>query len=90
MPVKLCLPQRRIYMSKPGGIASPTGSPFAVVVMFFGNGFVMESSYSRMPGYAISWALRPPSLRSRWSAWELDRSSACLLRGDLWIGIPHE
>ena len=37
-------------MSKPGGIASPTGSPFAVVVMFFGNGFVMASSYSRMPG----------------------------------------
>jgi MFS family permease len=37
-------------MSKPSGIASPTGSPFAVVVMFFGNGFVMASSYSRMPG----------------------------------------
>jgi MFS family permease len=37
-------------MSKPSVIASPTGSPFAVVVMFFGNGFVMASSYSRMPG----------------------------------------
>src|SRR5215831_1471346 len=37
-------------MSKPSGIASPTGSPFAVVVMFFGYGFVMASSYSRMPG----------------------------------------
>jgi MFS family permease len=37
-------------MSKPSGIAFPTGSPFAVVVMFFGNGFVMASSYSRMPG----------------------------------------
>jgi MFS family permease len=37
-------------MSKPSGIGSPTGSPFAVVVMFFGNGFVMASSYSRMPG----------------------------------------
>jgi MFS family permease len=37
-------------MSKPSDIVSPTGSPFAVVVMFFGNGFVMASSYSRMPG----------------------------------------
>ena len=37
-------------MSKLSGIASPTGSPFAVAVMFFGNGFVMASSYSRMPG----------------------------------------
>jgi MFS family permease len=37
-------------MSKPSGLVSPTGSPFAVVVMFFGNGFVMASSYSRMPG----------------------------------------
>ena len=37
-------------MSKPSDIASPIGSPFAVVVMFFGNGFVMASSYSRMPG----------------------------------------
>ena len=26
-------------MSKPSGIGSQTGSPFAVVVMFFGNGF---------------------------------------------------
>jgi MFS family permease len=28
----------------------PTGSPFAVAVMFFGNGLVMASSFSRMPG----------------------------------------
>jgi hypothetical protein len=37
-------------MSKLSSIASPTGSPFAVAVMFFGNGLVMASSYSRMPG----------------------------------------
>jgi MFS family permease len=37
-------------MSKPSSVASPTGSPFAVAVMFFGYGFVMASSYSRMPG----------------------------------------
>ena len=32
------------------GIVSPMGSPFAVAVMFFGNGLVMGSSFSRMPG----------------------------------------
>jgi MFS family permease len=37
-------------MSKPSRIASPTGSPFAIGVVFFGYGFVMASSYSRMPG----------------------------------------
>jgi MFS family permease len=31
-------------------IALPTGSPWAVAVMFFGNGLVMGSSFSRMPG----------------------------------------
>ena len=34
-------------MSQPSGSVSPTGSPFAVAVMFFGYGFVMASSYSR-------------------------------------------
>ncbi len=29
---------------------STAGSPFAVAVMFFGNGLVMASSFSRMPG----------------------------------------
>jgi len=36
-------------MSRQPSIAS-TGSPFAVAVMFFGNGLVMASSFSRMPG----------------------------------------
>ena len=37
-------------MRKPSNVASWKGSPFAVAVMFLGNGFVMASSYSRMPG----------------------------------------
>ena len=37
-------------MGKPSNVASWKGSPFAVAVMFLGNGFVMASSYSRMPG----------------------------------------
>src|SRR5271165_3777591 len=37
-------------MSRQAKIVSPTGSPFAVAVMFFGNGLVMASSFSRMPG----------------------------------------
>jgi len=37
-------------MSRQISISSPTGSPFAVAVMFFGNGLVMASSFSRMPG----------------------------------------
>ena len=37
-------------MSRQVKIVSPTGSPFAVGVMFFGNGLVMASSFSRMPG----------------------------------------
>src|SRR5271154_2612392 len=37
-------------MSRQVKIAGPTGSPFAVAVMFFGNGLVMASSFSRMPG----------------------------------------
>src|ERR1700758_1926497 len=36
-------------MSHPNGSVYTRGSPFAVAVMFFGNGFVMGSSYSRMP-----------------------------------------
>ena len=31
-------------------LARTEGSPLAVGVMFFGNGFVMASSFSRMPG----------------------------------------
>jgi MFS family permease len=37
-------------MAKPSAVLSSTGSPFAVAVMFFGNGLVLGSSYSRMPG----------------------------------------
>jgi MFS family permease len=46
------IPQFRtkIRMSKDSSsIALSTGSPFAVVVMFFGYGFVGASSFSRMP-----------------------------------------
>jgi MFS family permease len=37
-------------MSNQSSVVSPTGSPFAVAVMFFGNGLVLASSFSRMPG----------------------------------------
>src|ERR1700757_1191068 len=37
-------------MAKPSAVLSSTGSPFAVAVMFFGNGLVLGSSSSRMPG----------------------------------------
>ncbi|HEY5769841.1 MAG TPA: MFS transporter [Terrimicrobium sp.] len=35
---------------KDAGTTLPTGSPFAVAVMFFANGLVMASSFSRIPG----------------------------------------
>jgi hypothetical protein len=71
-------------------IALSTGSPFAVVVMFFGYGFVGASSFSRMPVIRDQLAVLRLSLRSHWSAWELAQSSECPLRGGLWTGIPHE
>jgi predicted MFS family arabinose efflux permease len=37
-------------MAKPSAVLSPTGSPFAVAVMFFGNGLALGSSYSQVPG----------------------------------------
>ena len=37
-------------MSNQSSVVSPTGSPFAVAFMFFGNGLVLASSFSRMPG----------------------------------------
>src|SRR6201987_606135 len=37
-------------MRKPSNVASRKGSLLAVAVMFLGNGFVMASSYSRIPG----------------------------------------
>ena len=49
-------------MWKPSDIAPPIGSPFAVVVMFFGNGFVMASSYSRMPGIRDQLGATPTQL----------------------------
>jgi hypothetical protein len=42
--------------------ASPIGSPFAVVVVFFGYGFVMGSSYSRMPGIRDQLGCTPTQL----------------------------
>jgi hypothetical protein len=36
-------------MHKPSNVASWKGSPFAVAVMFLGNGFVLASSYFGMP-----------------------------------------
>jgi hypothetical protein len=37
-------------MPQPSSNVPATGSPFAVAVLFFGYGFVMASSYSRVPG----------------------------------------
>ena len=49
-------------MSQASASASPTGSPFALVVMFFGYGFVMASSYSRMPGIRDQLGCTPTQL----------------------------
>jgi MFS family permease len=49
-------------MSQPSGSVSPTGSPFAVAIMFFGYGFVMASSYSRVPGIRDQLACTPTQL----------------------------
>ena len=49
-------------MSQASASASATGSPFAVVVMFFGYGFVMASSYSRMPGIRDQLGCTPTQL----------------------------
>src|SRR6516225_1340418 len=39
-----------------------SGSPFAVAVMFFGNGFVLASGYSRMPGIRDQLGATPTQL----------------------------
>jgi MFS family permease len=49
-------------MSQPSASTSPAGSPVAVVVMFFGYGFVMASSYSRMPGIRDQLGCTPTQL----------------------------
>jgi predicted MFS family arabinose efflux permease len=49
-------------MSQPSGSVSPAGSPFAVAVMFFGYGFVMASSYSRVPGIRDQLGCAPTQL----------------------------
>jgi MFS family permease len=49
-------------MSKPIDAASLTGSPLAVAVMFFGYGFVMASSYSRVPGIRDQLGCTPTQL----------------------------
>lgn len=41
---------------------SATGSPFAVAVLFFGYGFVMASSYSRVPGIRDQLGCTPTQL----------------------------
>src|SRR6202158_3067219 len=49
-------------MSRQVKTVSPTGSPFAVAVMFFGNGLVMASSFSRMPGIRDQLGATPTQL----------------------------
>src|SRR5262245_39629049 len=49
-------------MSQSSASASPIGSPFAVVVMFFGYGFVMAASYSRLPGIRDQLGCTPTQL----------------------------
>ena len=49
-------------MCKQREIGSSTGSPLAVAVMFFGNGFGMASTYSRMPGIRDQLGSSPASL----------------------------
>jgi len=49
-------------MSQSSASGSLIGSPYAVVVMFFGYGFVMASSYSRMPGIRDQLGCTPTQL----------------------------
>ena len=49
-------------MSEPSGSVSPTGSPLAVAVLFVGYGFVMGSSYGRVPGIRDQLGCTPTQL----------------------------
>ena len=49
-------------MPQPSSNVSATGSPFAVAVLFFGYGFVMASSYSRVPGIRDQLGCTPTQL----------------------------
>jgi len=62
-------------MSQSSASASPIGSPFAVVVMFFGYGFVMASSYSRMSGIRDQLGSTPTQLAFALVCW--------------WTAFPH-
>jgi predicted MFS family arabinose efflux permease len=48
----------RIGMSKSGGV----GSPLAIATMFFGNGFAIASTFSRMPGIRDQLGCSPDQL----------------------------
>src|ERR1700737_2430455 len=49
-------------MPQPSSNVSATGSPFAGAVLFFGYGFVMASSYSRVPGIRDQLGCTPTQL----------------------------
>jgi MFS family permease len=49
-------------MSKQRGTSFSTGSPLAVAIMFFGAGFGMASTYSRMPGFRDQLGSSPAQL----------------------------
>src|SRR5246500_5847120 len=49
-------------MPHPSRNVPATGSPFAVAVLFFGYGFVMASSYSRVPGIRDQLGCTPTQL----------------------------
>src|SRR6476661_5095747 len=49
-------------MPQPSSNVSETGSPLAVAVLFFGYGFVMASSYSRVPGIRDQLGCTPTQL----------------------------
>jgi predicted MFS family arabinose efflux permease len=48
----------RIGMSKAGGV----GSPLAIATMFFGNGFAIASTFSRMPSIRDQLGCSPDQL----------------------------
>ena len=59
----------KLRMPQPSGSVSRAGSLLAVAIMFFGYGFVMASSYSRVPGIRDQLGVPLPSLHSRWRFW---------------------
>ena len=49
-------------MPQPSGSVSRAGSLLAVAIMFFGYGFVMASSYARVPGIRDQLGCTPTQL----------------------------